>query len=102
MRSGHAHGFVPQTLADLGLVGTVVAAALLVLWLLAALRATGLGPRRRREYPWSDERVALVGLGLVVLAYGVQATIDWTWFIPAPTAMALAAAGLLAGSGKEL
>jgi tetratricopeptide (TPR) repeat protein len=30
----------------------------------------------------------------------VQSLIDWTWFVPGPAVMALAAAGLVAGSGR--
>jgi len=40
-----------------------------------------------------------VTLALVPVAFGVQSLIDWTWFIQAPTAMALIGAGFLAGSG---
>ncbi|MBA3264471.1 MAG: O-antigen ligase family protein, partial [Thermoleophilaceae bacterium] len=42
----HAHGFVPQTLADLGIVGVALTTALLLAWLVAVARATGLHPRR--------------------------------------------------------
>jgi tetratricopeptide (TPR) repeat protein len=100
---GHAHGFVPQTLADLGLLGLGLSAALLVAWLLAAARGTALLPRlRRRAGPrrdWTPDRIALVALGLVVVAFGLQSTIDWIWFVPGPSVMALAAAGFVAGRG---
>jgi hypothetical protein len=104
----HAHGFVPQTLADLGIVGIVVAAVLLIAWLVAAARATALHPRRlpwsRADGPlprrdWNSDRIALVALALVALVYGLQSAIDWTWFVPGPTAMALVAAGFVAGRG---
>ena len=36
----HAHGYVPQTAADLGLVGIALSLAGLIAWALAALRAT--------------------------------------------------------------
>ena len=43
----HAHGFVVQTLADLGVVGLALALALLVAWMAAAgarrTRSTGAG-----------------------------------------------------------
>jgi MFS family permease len=104
----HAHGWIPQTMADLGLVGLLITTLLAVVWLLAALSATGLLPRRftqadgdapmpRRD--WTADRIALVALGLVPIAFGVQSLIDWTWFIQAPTAMALIGAGFLAGRG---
>ena len=105
----HAHGWIPQTMADLGLIGLLVSTLLVVVWMLAALSATGLLPRRlmqahRDDAPvprrdWTPERLGLVALGLVPVAYGVQSLIDWTWFIQAPTAMALIGAGFLAGRG---
>jgi MFS family permease len=107
--TGHAHGFVPQTLADLGLVGLAVTTLLLLAWLFAAARTIGLLPRRlpwgreRGEPPgpreWTPERVALFALALITVAFGLQSAIDWTWFVPGPTAMALLAAGFVAGRG---
>ena len=105
----HAHGFVPQTLADLGIVGVALTTLLLLAWLVAAARATALHPRRipfrrgdgepppRRD--WTPERCALVALGLIAIVFGLQSAIDWTWFVPGPTAMALVAAGFVAGRG---
>ena len=105
----HAHGWIPQTMADLGLIGLVVTTLLLLVWVLAALSATGLLPRRlmradRDDAPvprrdWDAGRIALVTLALVPVVFGVQSLLDWTWFIQAPTAMALIAAGFLAGRG---
>jgi O-antigen ligase/polysaccharide polymerase Wzy-like membrane protein len=100
-----AHGFVPQTLSDLGLLGGLAAVILLVAWLVAAARATGLQPRRwwqpmrANRPPWTDERTALVALALAAIVYGVQSATDWTWFVPGLTAMALVAAGFVAGRG---
>ncbi len=103
----HAHGFVPQTLADLGVLGVTLSAALLLAWLVAVARATGLHPRRlpfrngnggllpRRD--WDGDRIALVAAALIAVAFGLQSAIDWTWFVPGPTAMALVAAGFVAG-----
>ena len=105
----HAHGWLPQTMADMGVLGLVVTTLLLLAWVLAALSATGLLPRGlmradaddapapRRD--WDANRIALVTLALVPLVYGVQALLDWTWFIQEPTAMALLAAGFIAGRG---
>ena len=107
--SRHAHGFVPQTLADLGIVGLIITTALLLAWLAAALRTTGLHPRRlpwarsaegppaRRD--WDGQRYAAVALGLVAVVFGLQSLIDWTWFVPGPMAMTLVAAGFVAGRG---
>jgi hypothetical protein len=103
----HAHGFVPQTLADLGVLGIVLTTALLLAWLVAVARVTGLHPRRlpfradngdpppRRD--WDGDRIALVAATLVAVVFGLQSAIDWTWFVPGPTAMALVAAGFVAG-----
>lgn len=97
---GHAHGFPVQTLSDLGLLGLAAALALLATWLAAAGRATGLGPRRGgTRPPWTTERAALVALALAVVAYGVQSAIDWTWFVPGITVIALVAAGFVARRG---
>ncbi|MDQ5833487.1 MAG: O-antigen ligase family protein, partial [Actinomycetota bacterium] len=107
--TGHAHGFVAQTLADLGLVGLAVTTLLLLAWLAAAGRTLALYPRRlpwRRgtdaELPrrdWTGERFALAALALTTIVFGLQSAIDWTWFVPGPAAMALVAAGFVAGRG---
>jgi hypothetical protein len=105
----HAHGFVPQTLADLGIVGVALTTALLLAWLVAAARTTALHPRRlpfrrgdgeplpRRD--WTPDRTALVALTLIAVVFGLQSAIDWTWFVPGPAAMALVGAGFVAGRG---
>ncbi|MEA2154835.1 MAG: hypothetical protein QOE11_975, partial [Solirubrobacteraceae bacterium] len=94
----HAHGYVVQTLADLGLVGAAVSLALLAAWLASAVRATGL---RRRDHgrEFTAERVGLLTLVATVLVFGVHSFIDWTWFVPANAAVALLAAGWVAGRG---
>jgi O-antigen ligase/polysaccharide polymerase Wzy-like membrane protein len=104
--TAHAHGFVPQALADTGVVGTGLWLLLLLAWLTAALRTTALLPRPRRRggepaprRDWTPDRIALVALALVAITFGVQSAIDWTWFVPAIAAMALVAAGFVAGRG---
>jgi len=97
--SVHAHGFLAQTMADLGVVGLAVALALLAAWLAAAARATGLLTRGRPRPQWTGERVALTALALCVLVFGLHSLVDWTWFVPGPSAAAVAAAGFLAGRG---
>ena len=97
--ASHAHGFIPQTMADLGLIGTLLVLALLAAWAVAAARTLGVRRRASPAPDWTGERLALVGLTLCVLAYGLQSAIDWTWFIPGPTVAALAAAGFVAGRG---
>ena len=91
----HAHGFVVQNIADLGLVGIAVILALLGSWVAAVRRTIG-----HRGDPWPPERVASVGLLAAVFAFGVHSTIDWTWSFPAATLPALIAAGWLAGRGS--
>ncbi|HEY1540421.1 MAG TPA: O-antigen ligase family protein [Solirubrobacteraceae bacterium] len=98
-----AHGYVVQTLADLGLVGLALNLLLLAAWLASAATATGLAPRRgcgdRDRGDYAPERIGMLTLGAVVLVFGIHSTIDWTWFVPANAATALLAAGWLAGRG---
>jgi O-antigen ligase len=111
----HAHGYPVQTLADLGVLGLLVSVALGLAWLVAALRAVGATPRSRigqlfligrpervdhdRAPAWTDDRIAVTALFLAAIAYGIQSALDWTWFVPGPTVMALVAAGFVAGRG---
>jgi len=105
----HAHGWLAQTMADFGVIGLVLTTLLFLTWVLAGLSATGLLPRRlvrtaeQRDRPlrrdWDPPRIALVTLLLVPVVFGVQSLLDWTWFIPGAMAMALIAAGYVAGRG---
>jgi hypothetical protein len=121
-----AHGFVVQTLADLGLVGLAIALALLAAWLAAAGRATH--PFNRRWTSWRElssvgwnaigwraiearsaadgeqlaytpERVGMLCMLCLVVVFGVHSTVDWTWFVPGDACVALLCAGWLAGRG---
>ena len=94
----HAHGYVLQTLADLGLTGLFVSLALLAAWLTSAAGATGLR-RRDRGRPFTPERIGLLTLVAVVIVFGVHSFVDWTWVVPANAAVALLAAGWVAGRG---
>ena len=94
----HAHGYVVQTLADLGLAGLAVSLALLAAWLASAARATGLR-RRDRGRPFPPERIGLLTLVAVVIVFGVHSFVDWTWIVPANAAVGLLAAGWVAGRG---
>jgi hypothetical protein len=120
-----AHGFVVQTLADLGLVGLAIALALLLTWIAAAGRAThpfnrrwtswreltrngwqGLGWRPVEDRPelgeqraYSPERVGMLSMLCLVVVFGVHSTVDWTWFVPGDACVALVCAGWLAGRG---
>ncbi len=114
----HAHGFVVQTLADLGLVGLTLALALLVAWMVAAGRATHPFNRRwtgwrtlraspsewrfgwrRIAAPYTPERVGMLTMLCVVVVFGVHSTVDWTWYVPGDACVALLCAGWLAGRG---
>jgi len=103
----HAHDFLIETFADLGLTGVLIAVALLLAWTAAAGRAIGLerarGGRLRLRAPppgsRSAERGALLTLLVVVVIFGLHNLIDWTWFVPGAAVPALACAGWLAGRG---
>ncbi|MBJ7471167.1 MAG: O-antigen ligase family protein [Solirubrobacteraceae bacterium] len=91
----HAHGFLVQVAADLGLVGVGLCLALLGAFLVAAWRTIS----GKRGDPWPPERVGAVALLAAVFAFGVHSFLDWTWSFPAATIPALIAAGWLAGRG---
>ena len=94
----HAHGYLVQTMADLGLVGLAVSLALLAAWLAGAARTTGpwRGPARATFTP---ERIGLLTMCAVVVVFGVHSLIDWTWFVPGNVVPALLCAGWVAGRG---
>lgn len=92
---GHAHSYVIETLADLGLLGIAVNLALLLAWGVAAVRST----RLRRLSDADPERVGLLTLLAVVVVFGVQSAVDWTWSMPGVAVPALLCAGWLAGRG---
>ena len=89
-----------QTFADLGVIGLALTLALLVAWALAAARP--LAPR----VPWSAlarepaaERRGLVAVAIVVVVFGIQSALDWTWYFPGVAVPALICAGWLTGRG---
>jgi hypothetical protein len=106
---GQAHGFIVQTLADLGLVGLLVVLALLGAWMCAAGRATHPFDRCWRRWRWralagperlySAERVGLLTLVCLVATFGVHSFVDWTWYVPGVACAALLCAGWVAGRG---
>jgi hypothetical protein len=106
-----AHGFVVQTLADLGLVGLLVVLALLAAWLVAAGRATHPFNRRWSGWRWrrqtgverrySPERIGLLSMVCVVVTFGVHSFVDWTWYVPGDACVALLCAGWVAGRNGD-
>jgi hypothetical protein len=103
---GQAHGFIVQTLADLGLVGLLVVLALFGSWLTAAGRATHPFDRRWSGWRWrrlaethTAERVGLLTMVCLVATFGVHSFVDWTWYVPGVACAALLCAGWLAGRG---
>jgi hypothetical protein len=117
----HAHGFVVQTLADLGLVGLLLALALLLAWMTAAGRCTHPFDRRWRlqaaratarpawlrwpawerfRFRYTPERTGLLTMLALVVTFGVHSLVDWTWYVPGDACVALLCAGWLAGRGE--
>jgi hypothetical protein len=92
----HAHSYLIETFADLGLIGVAVSLGLLVAWALACRRTLGARPPDDRQ---AAERTGLITLLAVVVVFGVSSLIDWTWFVPGVAVPALVAAGWLAGRG---
>ncbi len=93
----HAHGFIVQTLADLGLVGLILALALLLAWALAARRPT----QPLTAWPvYSAERIGMLSMLCLVVVFGAHSLIDWTWYVPGDACVALLCAGWLAGRGR--
>ncbi len=95
-----AHSYVFETYADLGTLGLVLSAALLVSWLVASGRAVSFG--RRWDTLSADahaERIGLITLVVLVVGFGVQSTLDWTWYFAGLAVPVLLAAGWVAGHG---
>jgi hypothetical protein len=113
----HSHGYVVQTAADLGLVGLLSSALLLLAWLVATCRTLGwrtplpdvasrllrrpvpAGRRRDPRITFGPEHVAMATVATVVLVFGVHSFVDWTWFVPGTAVVGLLAAGWVAGRG---
>jgi hypothetical protein len=95
-----AHSYVFETYADLGALGLLLSAALLASWLVAGGQSISV---RRRWASLRDEahaeRIALITLAVVVVGFGVQSTLDWTWYFTGLSVPVLLAAGWVAGRG---
>src|SRR3954468_14598030 len=96
----HAHGYLHQTAADLGIAGLAISLALVIAWLVASRRDTGVLYRRgRRVRQFTPERVGLIALALSALVFGLHSAVDWVWYVPGPAAMAMVAAGFVVSRG---
>lgn len=102
----HAHGYLVQTLADLGLTGLALTLALLAAWMLAAGQATHPFNRRWSRWRWrsvnlpyTPERIGMLSMLCIVLTFGAHSFVDWTWYVPGTACIALICAGWLAGRG---
>jgi hypothetical protein len=123
----HAHGYIVQTLADLGIVGLALTLALLLVWIAAAGSSTHPLNRRwtswrvfadwlrrrpgarapawrqfaidGRPAPYTAERVAMLSMLCLVVVFGIHSLADWTWYVPGDAVVALLCAGWLAGRG---
>jgi hypothetical protein len=123
----HAHGYIVQTLADLGIVGLALTLVLLLVWMAAAGRGTHPFNRRwtswatlrswldragsgghpawrrltvdGRQAPYTAERVAMLSMLCLVVVFGIHSLADWTWYVPGNAIVALLCAGWLAGRG---
>ncbi len=126
----HAHGYIVQTLADLGIVGLALTLALLIAWLAAAGRSTHIFNRRWSDWatfarwlrrpraavapgwrrltfegrpaPYTAERVGMLCMLCIVVVFGIHSLADWTWYVPGDACVALLCAGWLAGRGPLL
>jgi hypothetical protein len=116
-----AHGYVVQTLADLGIVGLAITLALLIAWMAAAGRPTHPFDRRwmagrwaggrwagghliiawrRASLAYTPERIGMLTMLCIVVVFGVHSFADWTWYVPGDACVALLCAGWLAGRGS--
>ena len=100
--AANAHGYIVQTLADLGLVGLALSLVLAALWVRAAVAAAG--PFRHRAAVHANEsaeRIGLLTLITCVVIFTVHSGIDITWFVPGDAMIALLCAGWVAGRGPH-
>src|SRR5262249_26271222 len=91
----HAHGYVVQTLADLGWIGLALSLLATFVWLITVARVVGVR-RADRGLRWDAERAGLATLAVIAIVFGLHSTIDWTWFVPGNVVPALLCAGWVA------
>ncbi len=99
-KTDQAHSYLFQTFADLGLIGVVLTLAVLVAWCRAAARPLAIGTRwAALTSGQASERRGLVALAIVVVVFGIQSCLDFTFYFPGVTIPVLLCAGWLAGRG---
>jgi len=96
----NAHGYVFQTLADLGIAGLALSLLAAALWCVAAFRASGPF-RARAPGATAPERLGLLTLVAIVVTFVVHSAVDWTWFVPGDAVIALLCAGWVVGRGRH-
>lgn len=88
-----AHSWFVESLAELGIVGGLLAIGFVLAGAVAGLR------RRIADSPWALE----LGAGLALLAAAtVSAAIDWTWELPAAFLLLLLPVALLTGPATAI
>lgn len=98
--AAHAHGMVPQTASDLGVLGLIVLLGLALTWLVAVGRLAGAAwsaPWRWLPRPDAD-RLASLALAAGALVFGVDSAIDWIWFVPGVAYFGLVCGGWVLGT----
>ncbi len=99
-KADQAHSYLFQTFADLGLIGVILTAALVGAWCRAAARPLAIGRRwESLTSAQSSERQGLIALAIVVVAFGLQSCLDFTFYFPGVAVPVLLCAGWLAGRG---
>lgn len=99
-KADQAHSYLVQTFADLGLIGLLLTLALLAAWCRAAARPLALTTRwRSLTTKQAAERRGLAALAIVVVAFGIQSSLDFTFYFAGVTIPVLLCAGWLAGRG---
>ena len=107
-----AHGYIVQTLADLGhrRPGDHAGAADRLDGRRGALhppfnrrwRAKRSPPSvawRNEPVAYTPERIGMLAMLCIVIVFGVHSFADWTWYVPGDAFVALLCAGWLAGRG---
>jgi len=89
----NAHSLYLEALAELGIVGFVLTAGVM-------LGGLGVAASRVRSAR-GDERVTLAALAAVFAAFAVAAAIDWVWQIPVVAVIAFLALGVATASGGQ-